>query len=165
MTRRRRLRVLWLAIIALAAVPLAVSTRASAQAAPLTLDEVLQSAAEHHPRVRAALAGVDAAESDLRAARGAFDPRANVRAYLRRGGYYDLLRVDGELRAVTPFWGAEFWAGYRLGQPDDSGNYPTYYSDETLDRGEVRVGASLPLLRGRAMDSRRAARARARSNR
>lgn len=123
----------------------------------LTLDAVLRSTAAHHPSVQAALAREDVAEAELLRARGAFDPSLSVRGALRHGGYYELRRVDAELRAPTPWLGAEVWAGYRYGQGvDDDRRYPSYYADQTLDRGEVRAGVRVPLLRDRALDDRRA---------
>ncbi|MCA9534085.1 MAG: TolC family protein [Myxococcales bacterium] len=130
--------------------------------APLTVEQVLRSTAEHHPSVQAALANESVAEAELLRARGAFDPTLSVRGALRHGGYYELRRVDAELRAPTPWLGAEFWAGYRYGQGVDADErYPTYYSDQTLDRGELRAGVRVPLLRDRALDDRRAGRLRA----
>ena len=124
----------------------------------ISLHEVLASAAEHHPRVRAALAGERAAESELLAARGAFDPQLDVIGKLRTGAYYELRRLDAEIRQPTPLWGAEVYAGYRLGLGVYEDHYPSYYSDETLDQGEVRAGVRIPLWRDGRLDSRRAGR-------
>ncbi|MEZ4329687.1 MAG: TolC family protein [Polyangiales bacterium] len=129
---------------------------------PLTVEHVLQSTVEHHPSVSAALANESVAEAELLRARGAFDPTLSVRGALTQGGYYELRRADAELRAPTPWLGAEFWARYRYGQGvDGEARYPTYYSDQTLDRGELRVGVRVPLLRDRQTDERRAGRERA----
>lgn len=132
---------------------------ARAQSA-LTPDEVLQSVERHHPTVAAALARESAARAEVMAARGGFDPQLRVYGALRGGGYYDLLRLDAEVRQPTPLWGAELWAGYRRGQGSQD-RYPTYYSDETLDGGELRAGLSVPLWRDGPLDARRAARQRA----
>ncbi|MBK8590756.1 MAG: TolC family protein [Sandaracinaceae bacterium] len=139
-----------------------VQAQADEQRAPVVLEHVLRSTVAHHPSVQAALAREDVAEAELMRARGAFDPALSVRGALRHGGYYELRRVDAELRAPTPWLGAEFWAGYRYGRDvDDETRYPGYYSDQTLDRGELRAGVRVPLLRDRALDDRRAVRARA----
>ena len=92
--------------------------------APLTVEQVLRSTAEHHPSVQAALANESVAEAELLRARGAFDPTLSVRGALRHGGYYELRRVDAELRAPTPWLGAEFWAG---GCCDHSGVGPAKF--------------------------------------
>jgi len=139
-----------------------VLAQADERRSALTLEQVLRSTVAHHPSVQAALAREDVAEAELMRARGGFDPALSVRGALRHGGYYELRRVDAELRAPTPWLGAEVWAGYRYGRGvDDEERYPSYYSDQTLDRGEVRAGVRVPLLRDRALDDRRAARARA----
>lgn len=135
-----------------------VSTSARAQ--ELTLPEVLRSAAQHHPRVAAALAREDIARADLVAARGAFDPTLSARGALRMGGYYELRRMDVELRQGTPLWGADVFAGYRFARGVREQRYPTYYGDETRGGGELRVGVAVPLWRGGPLDERRAARRR-----
>ena len=140
----------------------ASSTSARAQADGLSLERVLASTEEHHPSVQAAVLNEAAAEAQIMAARGAFDPTLSVQGALREGGYYSLRRLDAELRAPLPVLGAEVWAGYRIGQGVDANDrYPSYYSDRTLDRGEVRAGLRVPLLRDRALDDRRAGRQRA----
>ena len=124
----------------------------------ITLGRVIASVQEHHPKVRAALANERVAEAQLGAARGAFDPYLSVYGALRHGGYYELRRVDAEVRAPTPLWGAEVWAGYRVGQGIEESRYPTYYDDQTLDRGELRAGVRVPLWRDGPLDYRRAGR-------
>ncbi|MBO6935027.1 MAG: TolC family protein [Deltaproteobacteria bacterium] len=127
---------------------------------PLELPEVLESARAHHPRVEAALARVDVAEAELMAARGAFDPLLSARAKLTTGGYYDLRRVDVEVYQPTPVWGATVYAGYRYGRDvnDPPVDYPSYYSDDTLSRGELRAGLTIPIWRDGPLDYRRAGR-------
>gem|GEM_PF-1272888 len=52
----------------------------------------------------------------------------------------------------TPLWGAGLFAGYRYGQ----GDFPTYDGERATNAGgELRAGASLPLLRNGAADRRR----------
>lgn len=142
---------------ALVAALVSISAPAAAQRS-LELSEVLASAQDHHPRVEAALARVDVAEAELLGARGAFDPQLSARAKLRTGGYYELRRVDVEVYQPTPLWGAAVWAGYRYGRDVDARAYPTYYGDDTLPRGELRAGLSVPIWRNGPLDSRRAGR-------
>ena len=146
------------AVLALALAPAFAWSPALAQG-PLELREVLASARRHHPRVQAALARIDVAEAELMGARGSFDPRLSTVAKLRVGGYYDLRRIDVELRQPTPLWGTQVFAGYRYGRGVDSdARWPTYYSDQTLPRGEIRAGLSLPIWRNGPLDERRAGR-------
>lgn len=124
---------------------------------PLSLEAVLESARRHHPRIAAALADQQASQAELLMANGGFDPQLDIYSSLRKGGYYDLVHLNAELRQPTPIWGTELWAGYRLGLGTQDDRYPTYYADETLDQGELRAGIRIPLWRNRAMDQRRAA--------
>ena len=67
-------------------------------------------------------------------------------------------RLDSTIEVPTPLWGATFFAGYRFG----AGKIPDYYLErQTLSAGEVRAGASVPLLRNGPIDRRRATIARA----
>lgn len=103
----------------------------------------------------------EVAEAELMAARGGFDPYLSAYGALRTGGYYELRRLDVELRQPTPIWGAEVYAGYRLGRDVGENDYPTYYDDQTLSEGELRAGLVVPLWQNGPLDARRAARARA----
>lgn len=122
---------------------------------PLTLDDVLASVRDHHPRIAQSLAGVDAAEAAQLRARGGFDPVLSAAGAMTTNGYYELRRGDVELRQPTPLWGAEFYSGYRIGRGLED-RYPTYYSDQTLLYGEVRAGVRVPLWRDRSIDAARA---------
>jgi len=139
----------------------ATHVRAQPPAASLSLAEVLSSTEAHHPQVAAALAREDVARAELFAARGGFDPTLSAYGALRTGGYYELRRLEVELRQPTPLWGAEVWAGYRIGRGIRDQRYPSYYSDQTLDGGELSAGIEVPLWRDGRLDSRRADRARA----
>ncbi|MBL8956551.1 MAG: TolC family protein [Myxococcaceae bacterium] len=122
-------------------------------ATPLGLDEVVASTGRHHPTVLAALADVDAATGDARAAAGAFDPQLRARAGAAPYSGYPNGRVDAWVDVPTPLWGTNLWAGYRLG----SGSFPVYYGERETDAlGELRAGLSVPLLRNGPTDRRRA---------
>lgn len=130
----------------------------SARAQELTLEDVMASVVEHHPRVERELARRASAQGELEAARGAFDPRAVLRGGTYPTGYYENHRVDLSVEAQTPFYGLAASAGYRLG----SGYFASYDGRaETLDRGELRVGVRMPLLADLAIDAPRAGRRRA----
>jgi len=122
-----------------------------AAAAPLELDDVLDGLPSH-PAVTVADAGVERAEGERLAARGAFDIRTRVRTE-RAIGFYDRLVIDAELRKPTRLRGLSAFAGWRLG----SGGFADYdLKSATFDRGEVRAGLDLPLLAGGAIDRARA---------
>jgi len=127
-------------------------------AAPLTLDEVLVAADRAFPALQAARADADAAEGELLAAQGGFDPVARVRGLSIPLGGYPSTRLDAVVEQPTPLWGAGLFAGYRYGQ----GAFPVYYGERATNTGgELRAGASVPLLRNGSTDRRRTALGRA----
>lgn len=130
--------------------PVATIT-AALLAQTLTLDTVLERARELHPTIAAADADVDVGRGEVLAADGAFDPmlRASARG---EAGTYQAGLADAGLSLLTPVWGTSVSGGYRLGL----GDYPIYDGKrKTNDGGEFRLGARLPLLRDREIDSAR----------
>ncbi|HEY6881957.1 MAG TPA: TolC family protein [Polyangiales bacterium] len=124
-----------------------------AHAAELELADVLAAVEKHHPLIAAELASVRAAEADAYAARGEFDTTVSVQGRIAPAGYYDPKRAELVVEQPTPFAGASLYAGYRIGR----GNIAPYYGEQrTLDGGELRGGARIPLLQDRAIDARRA---------
>lgn len=140
----------WLLAVTLAA--------ADAPLAPLTLGDVLASADQRFPAIVATKADVEGADAELLAADGAFDPTWRTRVTGVPVSGYPQLRVDSVVEAPTPWWGASFFAGWRYGL----GKVQGYYGErETWSLGELRAGASVPLLRNGPVDRRRANQARA----
>jgi outer membrane protein TolC len=122
----------------------------------VTLDAVLRSVELHHPPLEAARERVDAAEGQRLAAEGAFDLSVQGRVSSTLLGYYQYGRAEIRLDQPTPLWGASFFGGWRIGRGFNR-DIPDYYRyDETLDGGEFRVGATVPLWRDGPIDSRRA---------
>ncbi|QQR90046.1 MAG: TolC family protein [Myxococcales bacterium] len=119
-------------------------------------EDVVRSVQKHHPHIRIALEQLKQAEGKLTEADGGFDPRLEASGKSRSGGYYELRSLDVGLKQATGLWGAELFAGYRLGLGLEDERYPSYYSDETLGGGEVRGGVQVPLWRGGPIDERRA---------
>ncbi|MBX7097196.1 MAG: TolC family protein [Myxococcaceae bacterium] len=118
----------------------------------LSLEEVLASAERAFPALAAAQADLETADAEALAARGAFDPVWKTRATGVPVSGYPQARVDSVVELPTPLWGANLFAGYRLG----AGKVQPYYGErETLAGGEVRAGLSIPLLRNGPLDRRR----------
>ncbi len=118
----------------------------------LRLVDVLD-AVRAHPLAAAARAGVDRAVGQQLAAEGAFDVRARVRGTTTPTAYYDSTTLDAEVRMLTPVWGITPFAGWRLGR----GEFPAYDGKlSTLQRGELRAGLDVPLLRDGPIDRPRA---------
>ncbi|MCA9656607.1 MAG: TolC family protein [Myxococcales bacterium] len=127
--------------------------RAETLAAPLELDEVLESVRRTHPGLEGAKRAVDERDALEFAARGGFDPKLAIRGKWAPVGYYPQGQIDALVQQATPVWGIGLYAGYRLGL----GSYPIYKGDlRTLSGGELRAGVSVPLWRGGLIDERRA---------
>jgi outer membrane protein TolC len=140
--------------------PRAGSSRLAAPG-PLTVEEVVRSAAERYPLVLAALRDEDAAEGELLSARGGFDPAWRTGAAAAPFGGYRNWRAETVVEQPTPLWGTSVFAGYRISSERDT--FPVY--DQRLatnQLGEVRGGVRVPLLRDGPVDRRRAAIERAR---
>lgn len=145
-TLHRRL----LRLAALCLTTLAVGGSASAQ--PLTLEAVLASTDRSAPQVLAALQQLEGARGEQLAQRGGFDPTLKGRANVIPLGGYQYRTADVTLEQPTPLWGSQLLAGWRYGQ----GDLPAYYGgQQTLDAGELRVGAQVPLWRDGPTDRRR----------
>lgn len=136
--------------------PTAMAPRAEEGA--LSLEKVQASVLAHHPLIDASVQRVRRAEGAELGARGYFDPTLKAQGKVTTLGYYELRTFDAEVRQRTGLWGLEVFGGYRIGRrTDDRGPlYPTYSPDQTLDGGEFRVGAELPLFRDGPIDSGRA---------
>lgn len=140
-----------LARLLLVAVPLLAPRPARAET--LALDDVVASVESTYPLLAAARADVDLARGEALAAEGAFDPAWRTRLYSLTLGDYNWLRLESQVEAPTPWWGATFFGGYRLGL----GKFASYDGKlQTLDRGELRAGLLVPLWRNGPTDRRRA---------
>jgi outer membrane protein TolC len=116
------------------------------------LADVLQSAAEFYPSIKAAQAGIAEQESEFLAATGAFDPRVDGSASSRLSGFYTGTATNAGVYQSMPFMGAELFADYSV----SGGTFPVY-ADQlvTTDTGQARVGVAFSLLRDRDIDDRR----------
>lgn len=116
------------------------------------LVQVLQSAAEFYPTIKAAQAGILEQEAEFLAANGVFDPRVDGTVYSRLSGFYDGTASSAGVYQSMPFMGAELFADYSV-----SGGIFPVYEDQlvTTDTGQARVGIALSLLRDRDIDDRR----------
>jgi len=134
---------------------------AEAPAAPLSLNDVLDSV-ERHPKLIAAEAALAAADGEALAAEGAFDPTVGGFFGGRPLGYYDQLVAGASLEWDSPLWGLGVEGGWRRGV----GDFATYEGkDETTPGGELFVALSVPLLKDGPMDEERAERLAARARR
>lgn len=125
---------------------------APAQRTPLPLRRVVESVYFSFPALEAALREFDIAGGKQLAAWGEFDLKIKAESLSQPEGYYQNYRNLVKLeQALMP--GGNVFGQYRIGD----GSFPVYYGDrETDEGGEFKVGWETPLLRGRAIDQRRA---------
>lgn len=128
-------------------------TAVAPRVAPLQLDDVLDRLADVDPRLEAADHAVTGADARLLAARGGFDPRLGAMGLVQPIGEYTHGIADVWVEQSTPLYGLTVWTGWRVGLGDFA-VYDGKYA--TGPGGEVRVGASLPLWQGGAIDRTRA---------
>ncbi|MBA4066601.1 MAG: hypothetical protein C0501_23430 [Isosphaera sp.] len=121
-------------------------------AAPLTLREVLTGVQDHFPLLYAIEQEREIAAGQRLTAEGQFDPVLRVRGSDQNGTFSNG-RLDAAVEQPIPFGGLGAFAGYRRGL----GNFPVYNGGlKTAEGGEFRAGLTVPLLRDRAIDPRRA---------
>ena len=118
----------------------------------LELPTVLDSVRDTFPLLYAAELERPIAAGQRIAAEGQFDTVVRSR-FVNQNGSFDSRVFDVGIEQATPYSGATFTAGYRTGFDQ----FPVYNGDRlTAEGGEFRVGATVPLLRGSAIDPRRA---------
>lgn len=123
-----------------------------ADAPTLTADEVIASIEQRYPLVERARQDAEAARGVAIEARGAFDLKVKASADTLTG-YYDNTRTRTGLEQPLAPFGLTLFGGYRTG----TGQFAGYdQKAQTLDQGEWSAGFTLPLLRDRAIDERRA---------
>ncbi len=142
-------------------VELSVPRVATLSSAPpikaLELLEVLSSVNRHFPLLKAALQEREIALGNAISADGLFDTQ--LKGHVRQNqGSFDSQRYALSFSQPTAFQGISFGGGWRLG----AGIYPVYYQDrQTAEGGEFFGGVTVPLLKDREIDFRRAGRRRA----
>lgn len=119
----------------------------------LRQEDVQESVRKSYPPLLAALQEINQASADALAAKGKFDTKLKGKAESNNLGYYENRVVDVSVEQPLRWGGADIFGGWRIGQ----GTFPVYEGKyDTRSGGEYRVGARLPLLQDRSIDSRRA---------
>jgi len=117
------------------------------------LARVLRPVVAQYPAILAAEQERASAAGEQMAARGGFDPTIKGKGAWVPEGHYPTRRAEAFVHQPTYVWGSSVFAGYRYGQ----GHFAVYDGKaETLDRGEVRAGITIPLLRDGSIDTKRA---------
>ncbi len=121
--------------------------------ADVTESEVVNDVLAQFPTVQMSQQDVKVSEAQELSARGAFDIVLEGE-WKDSSGDYENSVFESQIRKPTALFGLDLYAGFRESQ----GEIPLYYGEqETLDKGEWNFGVRLPLLRGFAIDARRAA--------
>lgn len=123
------------------------------EAGRLAIADVLASVYSSFPSIEQARLAQGAAAGQRVGAFGAFDTKLKAYTLSEPTGFYRNFR--NALGGARRTWrGAELSAGYRIGRGDFQ---PWYKERETNEGGEFKVGMTLPLLQGRAIDPQRVA--------
>ena len=120
--------------------------------APLTLDEVVHSVYASYPLLESALYSRDVAHGEHLAAHGQFDVKLKGASENGPLGFYETYRQT--LGLIQPLYsGCEIWGRYRIGR----GHFQPWYQErQTNEGGELRAGVTVPLVKDRRIDERRA---------
>lgn len=119
----------------------------------LALEEVLFSIEQNYPLLAAAFAERGIAAGELLAADGPFNTRFTSYGKSYPLGGYRYTVADTYFEQPT-WWGGQSYAGYRIGVGP---TFPIWYGElETNSGGEFRAGHVQSLLKGLAIDKRRA---------
>ena len=123
----------------------------------ISLENVVDSIHDSFPLLEAAYQQIQVATGNQLAAQGAFDTKISASSESNPLGFYETYRHKaGIYQPLTN--GGELFGGYRIGR----GSYePWYLERQTNDGGEIAAGLTLPLMRNREIDARRAERWRA----
>ncbi len=143
------------------------ATKPSTEALPQSLENVKQATAEKHvdlahvldavenqfPGLHAAKLEIAAAEARLLSAEGRFDTLVTLETKNKVEGYYENNNLNFNITQPLETWGAKVKSGYRYAL----GDFGSYDGDiDTNAGGEFFFGFEVPLLKGNAIDSRRA---------
>lgn len=118
----------------------------------ISLDAVLSSVRQCYPEIDIAIGELEAANGKVLASWGEFDQVFSAHTISQPLGFYQTYR-NGVGLSRPLYQGGEVYGTYRIGD----GNFEPWYGErETNEGGELKAGFSLPLLKDRAIDGRRA---------
>ena len=132
----------------------AVSGSRSSPANPnrLTLEQVLDSVANCYPEIEVAIGEIESANGKVLASWGEFDQIFSAHSISQPLGFYQTYR-NGAGISRPLFSGGEVYGTYRIGD----GNFEPWFGErETNEAGEFKAGFSIPLVKDRSIDERRA---------
>lgn len=118
----------------------------------LSLERVLDSVKTSYPEIEIAIGEIESAEGKVLASWGSFDQILTAHSISQPLGFYQTYR-NGIGLSQPLYGGGEVYSTYRIGD----GNFEPWYGErETNEGGEFKAGFSLPLVKDRSIDKRRA---------
>lgn len=118
----------------------------------LSLDQVLASVGQSYPEIDIAFGELESAEGKILASWGEFDSILAGHSISQPLSFYQNYR-NGIGLARPLYGGGEVYGTYRIGDGDFE---PWYGERDTNEGGEFKSGFSLPILKDRNIDARRA---------
>lgn len=124
----------------------------SSSANALRLPEIIASVTNCYPEIEIAIGEIEESRGKVLASWGEFDSIASAHSISQPLGFYQTYR-NGAGISRPLYGGGEVYGTYRIGD----GNFEPWYGErETNEGGELKAGFSLPLLKDRLIDKRRA---------
>lgn len=124
----------------------------NASPSSISLAQVLDSVAECYPEIEIAIGEIEAANGKVLTSWGEFDRVFAGHSVSQPLGFYQNYR-NGIGLTQPLYGGGEVYGIYRIGD----GDFEPWYGDrETNEGGELKAGFSLPFLKDRSFDERRA---------
>ena len=115
----------------------------------LNPNDILKTTAQFYPDILIALQKIQASNTQIQKAEGAFDTILSQDAYMRPAGYYNGAILDTRIEQPLKDWNTKIYTGYRIA----SGTFPIYENQhETNNSGEYYIGAKLSLLKDRLIN-------------
>lgn len=118
----------------------------------LTLEQVITSVTQCYPEIEIAIGEIETANGKILASWGEFDQVFSAHSISQPLGFYQTYRNGAGLSRPL-FTGGEVYGTYRIGD----GNFEPWFGErETNEGGEFKAGFSIPLVKDREIDNRRA---------
>jgi len=128
------------------------STLSNAGTNTISLTQVLSCVADCYPEIEIAIGEIETANGKVLASWGEFDRVFAGHSISQPLGFYQTYQ-NGVGLSQPLYGGGEVYGTYRIGD----GNFEPWYGErETNEGGELKAGFSLPFLKDRNIDQRRA---------
>ena len=129
------------------------STPLTNNANSLTLSQIIASVTQCYPEIEIAIGEIEEARGKILSSWGEFDSTFDAYSISKPLSFYEQYR-NGTGITRPLYGGGEVYGGYRLGR----GTFEPWYGERETDQaGEFKTGFSLPLIKDRDIDKRRAA--------